>query len=142
VAINHSGAPATVVNESGLYSLVLTSRKPDAKRFKKWITSEVIPSIRKTGGYGAAATSETTDGVRYDPEETSHFSNSQKFCAADFEPAVNSVAPGKKEGGASHRDIDCAPECASAGALRVRFARYHQTIGEPSTWQAPGDVRD
>lgn len=41
-----------LVNESGLYSLVLTSRKPEAKRFKKWITSEVIPSIRKTGGYG------------------------------------------------------------------------------------------
>jgi prophage antirepressor-like protein len=44
-----------LINESGLYSLVLTSRKPDAKRFKKWITSEVIPSIRKTGGYGVPA---------------------------------------------------------------------------------------
>lgn len=40
-----------VINESGLYSLVLTSRKPQAKRFKKWITSEVIPTIRKTGKY-------------------------------------------------------------------------------------------
>ncbi|WP_414571757.1 Bro-N domain-containing protein [Nostoc sp. CCY 9925] len=39
------------VNESGLYSLALTSRKPQAKRFKKWLTSEVIPSIRKTGSY-------------------------------------------------------------------------------------------
>lgn len=39
------------INESGLYSLVLTSRKPEAKRFKKWVTSEVLPSIRKTGGY-------------------------------------------------------------------------------------------
>jgi anti-repressor protein len=42
----------TTVNESGLYSLILGSRKPEAKRFKKWITSEVLPSIRKTGGYG------------------------------------------------------------------------------------------
>lgn len=41
------------INESGLYSLVLTSRKPEAKRFKKWVTSEVIPSIRKTGGYNS-----------------------------------------------------------------------------------------
>jgi prophage antirepressor-like protein len=41
----------SVVNESGLYSLVLTSNKPQAKKFKKWITSEVIPSIRKTGSY-------------------------------------------------------------------------------------------
>lgn len=39
------------VNESGLYSLILTSRKPEAKRFKKWVTSEVLPSIRKTGAY-------------------------------------------------------------------------------------------
>lgn len=41
----------TVINESGLYSLVLTSRKPEAKRFKKWITAEVLPAIRKTGHY-------------------------------------------------------------------------------------------
>lgn len=40
-----------IVNESGLYSLVLTSRKPKAKAFKKWITNEVIPSIRRTGSY-------------------------------------------------------------------------------------------
>lgn len=39
------------VSESGLYSLVLKSIKPEAKKFKKWITSEVIPSIRKTGSY-------------------------------------------------------------------------------------------
>lgn len=39
------------INESGLYSLILSSRKAEAKKFKKWITSEVIPSIRKTGGY-------------------------------------------------------------------------------------------
>jgi prophage antirepressor-like protein len=41
-----------VVNESGLYSLIMTSRKPEAKAFKKWVTSEVLPSIRKTGSYG------------------------------------------------------------------------------------------
>ena len=41
-----------IINESGLYSLILTSRKPEAKAFKKWITSEVLPAIRKTGGYG------------------------------------------------------------------------------------------
>ena len=42
----------TVISESGLYSLILRSRKPEAKRFKKWVTKEVLPSIRKTGGYG------------------------------------------------------------------------------------------
>lgn len=40
-----------VVNESGLYSLVLGSRKPEAKQFKRWITHDVIPAIRKHGGY-------------------------------------------------------------------------------------------
>jgi prophage antirepressor-like protein len=44
----------TIINESGLYSLVLTSRKSEAKVFKKWITSTVIPSIRKTGAYSLA----------------------------------------------------------------------------------------
>lgn len=41
----------TVVNESGLYNLALGSRKPEAKRFKRWITHDVLPSIRKTGAY-------------------------------------------------------------------------------------------
>lgn len=46
----------TVVNEPGLYSLVLGSRKPEAKRFKRWVTHEVLPSIRRTGAYvGAGA---------------------------------------------------------------------------------------
>ena len=40
-----------VINESGLYSLVLSSKLPGAKKFKRWVTSEVLPSIRKTGGY-------------------------------------------------------------------------------------------
>lgn len=39
------------INESGLYSLVLSSKLPDAKKFKRWVTSEVLPSIRKNGGY-------------------------------------------------------------------------------------------
>ncbi|EXT39435.1 phage antirepressor KilAC domain-containing protein [Acinetobacter sp. 25977_8] len=43
--------PTNLVNESGLYSLVLKSRKPEAKQFKKWVTSDVLPSIRKNGGY-------------------------------------------------------------------------------------------
>ena len=42
---------AIFVNEDGLYDVILDSRKPEAKRFRKWITSEVLPSIRKTGGY-------------------------------------------------------------------------------------------
>ena len=40
-----------VVSESGLYSLIFTSRKPEAKAFKRWVTHEVLPTIRKTGKY-------------------------------------------------------------------------------------------
>ncbi|WP_435105555.1 BRO-N domain-containing protein [Arhodomonas sp. AD133] len=47
-----SGRKPILINESGLYSLVLRSRKPEAKRFKKWVTNEVLPAIRKTGAYG------------------------------------------------------------------------------------------
>ncbi|MBR5476677.1 MAG: phage antirepressor KilAC domain-containing protein [Bacteroidaceae bacterium] len=42
---------ANFVNEDGLYDVILDSRKPEAKQFRKWVTSEVLPSIRKTGGY-------------------------------------------------------------------------------------------
>lgn len=44
------------ISESGLYSLILTSRKEGARRFKKWVTAEVLPSIRRTGRYGRAGT--------------------------------------------------------------------------------------
>lgn len=41
----------SIISEAGLYSLILRSRKPEAKAFKRWVTHEVLPSIRKTGGY-------------------------------------------------------------------------------------------
>lgn len=47
-----------VINESGLYSLIMGSRKPEAKQFKRWVTSEVLPQIRKTGSYAAPAPAE------------------------------------------------------------------------------------
>ena len=47
---------AITVNESGLYQCIFQSRKPEAKQFKKWVTSEVLPSIRKNGSYGALKT--------------------------------------------------------------------------------------
>lgn len=55
----------TLINESGLYSLVLRSNKPEAKAFKKWVTSEVLPSIRKRGAY---LTPDKTDELLKDPD--------------------------------------------------------------------------
>lgn len=55
----------TFINESGLYNVVLRSDKPQAKQFRKWVTSEVLPSIRKTGIY---ATELTVDKMISDPD--------------------------------------------------------------------------
>ncbi|MEV2520532.1 BRO family protein, partial [Paenibacillus larvae] len=44
------------VNEPGLYSLILTSRKPESKKFKRWVTHEVLPAIRQTGKYSLSTT--------------------------------------------------------------------------------------
>lgn len=50
----------TIINESGLYNVILRSDKPEAKPFRKWVTSEVLPSIRKTGQYSTNAISDST----------------------------------------------------------------------------------
>ena len=44
----------TVINESGIYSLIMSSKLPKVKEFKRWVTSEILPTIRKTGGYVAS----------------------------------------------------------------------------------------
>lgn len=49
---------ANFINEDGLYDVIFDSRKPEAKAFRKWVTSEVLPSIRKTGGYGSCLESD------------------------------------------------------------------------------------
>ena len=48
----------TIINESGLYSLIFGSKLPSAKKFKRWVTSEVLPALRKTGSYGLQLTTE------------------------------------------------------------------------------------
>lgn len=55
------GAAPLIVSEAGLYSLVLKSRKPDARAFKRWVTHDVLPSIRRNGGYMVARADETPE---------------------------------------------------------------------------------
>lgn len=62
----------SIINESGLYSLILTSRKAEAKRFKKWVTSEVLPSIRKTGAYQIAQAAPTVAALATPATEAVH----------------------------------------------------------------------
>jgi prophage antirepressor-like protein len=45
----------SIINESGMYTLILRSNKPEARAFKRWVTSEVLPAIRRTGGYQATS---------------------------------------------------------------------------------------
>lgn len=63
--ISEGGAEANIINESGLYTLILRSNKEEAKVFKRWITSEVLPSIRKHGGY---LTPEKTEELITNPD--------------------------------------------------------------------------
>lgn len=56
IKINNNGMK--FINESGLYTLIARSNKPEARRFQRWVTSEVLPSIRKTGSYGLQITKE------------------------------------------------------------------------------------
>lgn len=56
----HSGSDATIVNESGLYTILLRSNNPQAKPFRRWVTSEVLPTIRKHGAYSTQPQVPTT----------------------------------------------------------------------------------
>lgn len=60
-----NGTKGVLINESGLYSLILSSKLPKAKEFKHWVTSEVLPSIRRHGAY---MTADTIDKVLQDPD--------------------------------------------------------------------------
>lgn len=55
---------STFVNEDGLYDVILDSRKPEAKRFRKWITSDVLPSIRKKGSYSLSVPQSFSEALR------------------------------------------------------------------------------
>lgn len=57
----HGGKAPLIVSEPGLYTLVLKSRKPEAKAFRRWVTHEVLPAIRRNGGYMAARPGETRE---------------------------------------------------------------------------------
>lgn len=60
---NAPGTSLNLVNEAGLYALILRSRKPEAKPFKRWVTHEVLPQIRKTGSYAVPNASLPTQGA-------------------------------------------------------------------------------
>ena len=93
----------TIINEPGLYSLVLSSRKPEAKAFKRWITHEVIPEIRKTGGYIAGQ--ETMD---------------------DDQLLANALMVAQRKIAERNKQLEAANEKIKADAPKVLFAETVQ----------------
>ena len=82
------------INEYGLYSLVLSSRKPEAKEFKRWITHDVIPAIRKTGSYSMVIPQTLPEALRaYADEVESH--NATKVIVAQQEQQIAEFKPVK-----------------------------------------------
>lgn len=59
----NGGKPPVFVSEPGLYKLIMRSRKPEAKEFQRWVTHEVLPSIRKTGGYIPTSESDSDEAI-------------------------------------------------------------------------------
>lgn len=98
-----NGLPVNAVNEPGLYSLVLGSRKPEAKAFKRWITHEVIPAIRKTGGYIAGQ--ETMD---------------------DDQLLANALMVAQRKIAERNKQLEAANEKIKADAPKVLFAETVQ----------------
>lgn len=90
------------VNESGLYSLILTSRKPEAKKFKRWVTHEVLPSIRKSGGYSVRPSVRATTSA-----------------------AVNAIL-------AIGRAVACVPGVKPAIAMSMALGLIERTTGLPA----------
>lgn len=87
---------ATIVNEPGLYTLVLGSRKPEAKAFKRWITHEVVPTIRKTGAYGLTLPQDYPSALRaladsYERENALQEQNAALLPKAYFADAVSNA---------------------------------------------------
>jgi prophage antirepressor-like protein len=123
-SVDTRGGPqsATVISESGLYSLVLRSRKPEAKQFKRWITHDVLPAIRKTGSYGvalpdfgdpAAAARAWADEV--DARRIAHLALEQAKPAVEFVAKYVETSTGNK----TFRQV-----CKLLGANEKRFKEF------------------
>ena len=87
---NRGNPNMTIINESGLYSLVLSSKLPTARKFRRWVTSEVLPSIRRTGGYNLPKDYPSALRALADTEEKRLAllaeNEAQRQVIADFEP--------------------------------------------------------
>lgn len=91
---------ATLINESGLYSLILSSKLPNAKRFKRWVTNEVLPSVRQTGAY---MTPETIERVLCNPDTVINLA--QQLKSLQLEVARKNQLIGELQPKANYVDV-------------------------------------
>lgn len=78
----------TVINEAGLYSLILTSRKAEARRFKRWVTHEVLPTLRRTGTYAMDQTDLLEQVVPYLHDQQLRILHAAQAAAGDLVPVA------------------------------------------------------
>ena len=137
------------INESGLYSLVLSSKMPQAKAFKRWVTSEVLPQIRKTGGY---IPTRDEKGKELSPEEVlarahqivgrtlrllngpncdcltaTQVAESWGMDVHSFNSLLRRMGIQYKQGGGWH----LTPELEGRGLAETRHFLYYSLMGEP-----------
>lgn len=102
-----AGRPNSIIfiNESGLYSLVLGSKKSEAKRFKKWVTSEVLPSIRKTGSFSFALNEKAKIYPAAEPVFKSLLSVAQVFGLENNQALLYANKATKRETGVDFQNV-------------------------------------
>lgn len=137
-----------IINESGLYSLVLSSKLPGAKRFKRWITSEVIPSIRKHGAY---MTPETLEAAIMNPDIMIRLctvlkeeQDRRKSLEAELDRSKEwySIKRVARMNGRSHKDFDWrklkkASERMGYGVRKIFDANYGEVnIYHMKVWES------
>lgn len=118
----NGGRAPIIVSESGLYSLVLCSNKPEAKAFKRWITHEVIPSIRKTGAYQLAPR-DYAEALRALANEVE-----QKQLAIQQRDEAIRTKYHFVEG----RDAEM---CGRVGGLTAQNERLKERLGDATNWK-------
>ena len=122
---NKRGNPnMTVVNEPGLYTLILSSRKPEAKAFRRWITHDVIPMIRKTGCY---MTDSVLERIRKDPTFTYTLAKAmlrEKDRADALEAELNATKPKADYYDAFINPDDCTNIRTTAKELKIPERKF------------------